>query len=362
MRNIFTEAPAKSRALYEDYLKAMSSISSLFSESAVPYIDYRIIENLFCKCFGAENLSRSCIAIDARLGSAGIGIKTFVDTPYQKIAEFDKKRDYADTGDTHEDAVRVSELRNERLEFSRDAYAIEDFLYHYVIRHEGSLSIHECSMDSVNLDRIKITRETPKGFDFTDGKNRFRYSRAKSTIYECFDTERPLYSFDVEFIENPIDAILQMYSGEVHLDSVKEEPVLVLPLFSTRGRVHVPEKSGLNQWNAGGRARSYDEVYIPYPKEYRDISVGFFPARDTPFDLGLPNGETISAKVCQDDGKAIMSNPNRDLGNWLLRDVLKLEPGEIVTLDMLDNLGINAVMFTKHADGKYSIDFTNVDY
>ena len=126
--------------------------------------------------------------------------------------------------------------------------------------------------------------------------------------------------------------------------------------------MHVPEKSGLNQWNAGGRARSYDEIYIPYPKEYRDISVGFFPARDTPFDLELPNGETISAKVCQDDGKAIMSNPNRDLGNWLLRDVLKLEPGEIVTLDMLDNLGINAVMFTKHADGKYSIDFTNVDY
>ena len=362
MRSIFTEAPEKSRALYEDYLKAMSSISTLFSESSVPYIDYRIIENLFCRCFDAENLSRSCIAIDARLGSAGIGIKTFVNTPYQKIAEFDKKRDYADTGDVREDAVRVSELRNERLIFSKDAYAIDDFLYHYVIRHEGSLSIHECPMDSVNIEKIRVTKETPKSFDFTDGKNKFRYVRAKSTIYECFDTEHPLHSFGVEFMENPADAILKIYSGEMLLDSVPEEPTLILPLFSTKGKIHVPEKSGLNQWNAGGRARSYDEVYIPYPKEYRDMSAGFFPARDTPFDLELPNGEMINAKVCQDSGKAIMSNPNRDLGNWLLRDVLKLEPGEIVTMDMLDDLGINAVMFTKHADGKYSVDFTNLDY
>jgi len=362
MKSIFTEASEKSRALYEDYLKAMSSISTLFSDSSVPYIDYRIVENLFCRCFGAENLSRSCIAIDARLGNAGIGIKTFVNTPYQKIAEFDKKRDYTDTGDIHEDAVRISELRNERLEFSRDAYAIENFLYHYVIRHEGSLSIHECPMDSVNLDRIRITKNTPKGFDFTDGRNRYRYSRAKSTIYEYFDTKSPLHTFGVEFLENPADSILQMYSGEILLDSVPQEPTLILPLYSTRGKVHIPEKSGLNQWNAGGRARNYDEVYIPYPKEYRNKSIGFFPSRDTPFDLELPNGETISAKVCQDDGKAIMSNPNRDLGNWLLRDVLKLEQGEIVTLDMLDNLGINAVMFTKHANGKYSIDFTNVDY
>ena len=56
-----------------------------------------------------------------------------------------------------------------------------------------------------------------------------------------------------------------------------------------------------------------------------------------------------------------MSNPNKDLGRWLLRDVLHLPEGELVTMDMLDNLGINAVMFTKEDDGKYSIDFTQID-
>jgi len=345
----------------------MSSISSLFSESNTPYIDYRIVENLFCRCFNAENLSRSCIAIDARIGPIGVGIKTFVDTPFQKIAEFDKKREYTDTGDVIEDACRVSELRNERLDFSKDAYAIDDFIYHYVVRRPNRLSIHECSMDYIDLDSIKVTKQTGKGFDFTDGKNRFRFSRSKSTILESFSLEHSLYDFGVDFVEDPMRAIVEVYEGEFTIgepssQSIVQKPTIVLPLFSTRGGVHVPEKSGLNQWNAGGRRRDFDEIYIPYQKEDRDRIPGFFPARDTPFDLELPSGETISAKVCQDQGKAIMSNPNKELGRWLLRDVLHLDEGQLVTMDMLDSLGVNAVMFTKEDSGKYSIDFTNIDY
>jgi len=94
----------------------------------------------------------------------------------------------------------------------------------------------------------------------------------------------------------------------------KEEERLVLPLFSSRNGGYVPEHSGLNQWNAVGRARDYNEVYIPYNKAYRDTSKGFFPSRDTSFNLKLPDGKHMSTKVCQADGKAIMSNPNKDLG------------------------------------------------
>ena len=362
MTGIFSEADDATKASYEKYLRAVSSISYLFSESTTPYLDYRIAENLFCKCFGADNLSRSCIAVDARIGKVGIGIKTFVDTPYQKIAEFDKKRSYMDTGDTSEDAYRVSELRNERLDFSRDAYAIDDFIYHYIIRRERSLSVCESPMDYVDVDSIEVTRENDKGFDFTDGKNLYRFNRAKSTMFEFFDLVHPISTFDVGFIEDPIDAVLKLYSGGLFVDTDIHEETLILPLFSTRGHIHVPEKSGLNQWNAAGRPRDFDEIYIPYNKEYRLIDPDFFPARDTPFDLELPDGKVISAKVCQDDGKAIMSNPNKDLGKWLLRDVLHLKNGELVTIDMLDDLGVNAVMFTKHSDGTYSIDFTNLEY
>lgn len=364
MKSIFCNTTKENRHTYVQHLKAVSSISNLFSDSKTPYIDYRIAENLFCRCFNAENLSRSCIAIDARINDIGIGIKTFVDSPYQKIAEFDKKRNYTDTGDVNEDAIRVSELRNERLNFSRDAYAIDDFIYHYIVRRQFSLAIHECPMDYIDLEKIKITKSTDKGFDFTDGKNLFKFNRSKSTILESFDLQNPLYSFGVEFIPDPTDALMKLYTGEFSLDKEvceNEYSTLVLPLFSKRGKIHVPEHSGLNQWNAGGRKRDYNEIYIPYQKEDRERMPGFFPGRDQPFDLELPNGETIIAKVCQDQGKAIMSNPNKDLGKWLLRDVLHLSEGELVTMDMLDNLGINAVMFTKKDKGKYSIDFTRID-
>jgi hypothetical protein len=364
MPSVFCEASKGVRHNYVQHLRAVSSISNLFSDSKTPYIDYRIVENLFCKCFDAENLSRSCIAIDARLGTTGIGIKTFVDTPFQKIAEFDKKRSYTDTGDVCEDAARISHLRNERLDFSRDAYAVDSFIYHYVVRRESNLSIHECPMDYIDIDNIKVTKSTEKGFDFTDGKNLYKFSRSKSTILESFNLLNPLYSFGVELIDDPTEALMKIYSGELVIEGSDEEedrPTLILPLFSKRGTIHVPEKSGLNQWNASGRPRDPDEIYIPYNKDDRDRAPGFFPGRDVPFDLELPNGETISAKVCQEEGKAIMSNPNKDLGRWLLRDVLHLEEKTIVTMDMLDDLGINAVIFTKEDDGKYSIDFTRID-
>ena len=362
MRSVYEIADETSRTNYERYLKAVSALSALFSDSSTPYIDYRIVENLFCRCFKAENLSRFCVAVDARIGSHGIGIKTFVDQPVQKIAEFDRQREELSTGDVHRDAERVSELRNERMDFCRDAYAIEDFTYHYVIRRSYSLAIHESPMDYIDTDSVKVLKETPKGFDFTDGRNLYRFNRAKSTLFESFDLDNPLREFGVMFLEDPIDAILDAFRRHESEVATEDEETLILPLYSTRGYAHVPEKSGLNQWNAGGRARDYDEIYIPYQKAYRDESTGFFPPRDTSFDLRLPNGKTMSAKICQQDGKAIMSNPNRELGRWLLRDVLRLKPGELVTLDMLEKKGVNAVMFTKHPDGKYSIDFTYQDY
>lgn len=116
-----------------------------------------------------------------------------------------------------------------------------------------------------------------------------------------------------------------------------------LPLYSKQGGVHVPEKSGLNQWNADGRTRNLNEVYIPIPKKiHRNLPV-FFPERDTHFALILPNERILIAKVCQDNSKALMSCPNSDLGEWILRDELELEPGVLATYDMLISSEIDSV-------------------
>ena len=63
--------------------------------------------------------------------------------------------------------------------------------------------------------------------------------------------------------------------------------------------------------------------------------------------------EDARAKV----GKSIMSNPNKALGKWLLRDVFELPEKTLVTYDMLRIFGVDSVMFTKLDEKKYRIDF-----
>ena len=109
----------------------------------------------------------------------------------------------------------------------------------------------------------------------------------------------------------------------------------------------------MNQWNTSGRVRDPNEIYIPYLTEDRNRSVDFFPNRDEPFTLLLPDGTEMSAKV----GKSIMSNPNKALGKWLLRDVFELPEKTLVTYDMLRIFGVDSVMFTKLEEKKYRIDF-----
>lgn len=201
-----------------------------------------------------------------------------------------------------------------------------------------------------------------------------------------FDDMELLDEFEVTIYDDPYEVLSASVTGsknqeellstkETLLHLKKTTPWLCLRLYSTKadGTKFVAEKSGLNQWN-GARSsyktdkttgkrikvketpRDINELYIPYPVEDRRRGA-FFPPRDTPFDLKMPDGTWISAKVCQQDGKAIMSNPNNLLGKWLLRDVLELQEGTRITYEMLKEYGIDSVMFTKLDEGKYSIDF-----
>lgn len=63
------------------------------------------------------------------------------------------------------------------------------------------------------------------------------------------------------------------------------------------------------------------------------------------------------AKVCQDNDKAIMTNPNEDLGKWLLRDVLNLQENELLTYEKLEQIGFDTVQINKFEDNTYEINF-----
>ena len=64
----------------------------------------------------------------------------------------------------------------------------------------------------------------------------------------------------------------------------------------------------------------------------------------------------IHRDFVKDNDKALMTNPNKALSNWLLRDVLKLKEFELASIDKLEFLGIDSVIITKEKDGEYSID------
>lgn len=128
-----------------------------------------------------------------------------------------------------------------------------------------------------------------------------------------------------------------------------------LPLYSySSGEVEA--RSGLNQGYANGRERELREAYIPIPRAfYNHMGRNPFPSRDTSFDLVLPDKTTLKASICQDNNKALMSNPNADLGKWLVRDVLGITHNRPITMSDLRSANCDSVKIKLEDDGKYYI-------
>lgn len=123
---------------YFELLKIVGSLSNLFAESNVPYLYYRAAENIFCKSFNADNLSRSDCSADARKSNIGIGLKTFLNNngrTFQKIAEFNKERSkYSSKNEVENLILEVSKLRNKRIESTKVIHGVSDMIYHCVAR------------------------------------------------------------------------------------------------------------------------------------------------------------------------------------------------------------------------------------
>ncbi len=360
---------------YKRVLRQIGSISNLFSESDSPALYYRAHENAFCKYFKADNLARHDCSADAVKNRIGIGLKTWVGSNVQKVAEFGKLRGELE-GLQGLDLVRkVSEFRNSRIITTMNLYGIEEMIYHVVIRKPNKMEILECDFPLIDIENIRlITKKHGSNTTyFTDGKNTYMFNMAKTTLYKDFSDLQKMDEFTVNILEDPYDELMRIGASEQNQAEFagNTKPMenstyreLALRLYTeTKNGPKVELKSGLNQWNAAGRVRHPDEVYIPFNKKdrKRPENKDFFPPRDQPFDLKLPDGQHISAKVCQENGKAIMSNPNKVLGKWLLRDVLQLPEGTLITYNLLQEKGFDTVLFTKYDSSHYGIDFVDSD-
>ncbi len=372
---------------YTNALKAIGSFSNLFSSSDKPFIQYRVAENAFCKAFGADNLARADVAYDAIIDGCGVGIKTFVLTgssKIEKVAEFNSRSSELRILNGLDLANKLADFRNERISFADRLYNTQNRVYHIIGRDKFLIKVFETSYDLIDKTSIEILEETKSSLKFKDALNEYNFNFSKSVLMKRFVIPENCLEIPVEILEEPINVLLNLTSDAGNKAGFEKEKLqnaigllteeelipfvdyIILPLYSPEAKKKlkepiVPEKSQLNQWNAGGRKRDPGEVYIGIPSKIRNNAPDFFPEKDVVFNLKIPNGNILSAKVCQDGSKALMTNPNKALADWMLRDVLMLQENEILTYNKLREIGYDSVKITKSSNDDYFIDFTKLD-
>lgn len=365
----FAEIDIENNGNYLKLLSAVSKISGLFSESAVPFINYRVAENIFCRSFEANNLSRSDTAFDADFNSIGIGLKTFIsktNTSTEKVAEFNSLSRDLKNYKGKELAIKLGEYRNERIKLANRVYNINSSLYHIVARREKELLLFETDYNQIDIENINSVKSNKASLQFEDGHNFYSFNYSKSTLFRKFIIPENAFKLPVDIIEDPYSLLLDLFSSNQYKSAtdklIKGENYIILPLYGIKkNEKFVFEKSGINQWNAGGRKRDIGEIYIPIPIDIHKEFPNFFPERDETFNLEIPTGEVFEAKVCQDNSKALMTNPNKALSDWLLRKVLQLQEGELATIEKLDKLGFDSVIITKNEKSEFKIDIMKTD-
>jgi hypothetical protein len=340
---------------YQTLLKALARFSRLFSNSDIAYIDSRFAERLFIVTTGAKDLGREDTSFDALVNNEiGVGIKTFgvSSTPttskMEKIAEFTAlaREGRFNTRNKQTLVKRVVEARNTRVLSNVREYGInlENCIYHCLIRFPGGAIVHEEPFQLINKDNLApLNRNGRKvadwsamgdGVYFTDGLSQYSFNVSKNVLMKRFKFDLTRNSIPLEIDSDPLNLLDKLvgrpqphqthipsswYSVEIEQNrETAGVDYVVLPLYALKDR-RVPEKSGVNQWNASGRKRKFGEAYVSIPSEIHRKHPRFFPPKDQHFDLLLPNGLTAQrAKVCQSGGKALMTQRNVELGRWIL--------------------------------------------
>jgi len=365
----FAQIDIDNKGNYLRLLSAVSKLSGLFSESSIPFINYRVAENVFCKSFDAGNLSRSDTAFDANYNSIGVGLKTFTcssNNSTEKVAEFNSLSRVLSEFKGKELAIKLGEYRNERIDLANRLYNIESSIYHIVARKEKEILLYETDYQIIDINNIHSVKQNNASLQFEDGQNFYSFNYSKSTLFRKFIIPQNVFRLPIEIIEDPYSLLLELFEDKILLPAtdklIKGVNFVILPLYGMRDKQkYVFEKSGLNQWNAGGRKRNMGEVYVPIPTEIHKLFPFFFPSRDTEFNLKIPTGEVFRAKVCQDNSKALMTNPNKAMSDWLLRKIFNLQEGELATIEKMNELEFDSVIIQKDDAENYKINKVKSD-
>lgn len=378
----------KAKEEYVRFLKIFGALSGLFKDNIEganakkPYLYYRNHEQLFSRVFNVEDLTRQDGAFDAIAlfedERIGVGLKTWIhskDYTYQKVAEFNKLspthiQPLLSAGENQKVVEEVSRLRNERIMLDKRQYGTSKEIYHYITRDDNVMYVVESPYDLVQLDSIKLLDVKKGTYSFTDGLNNYRFYTSKSVLLKEFDASpsKILQSIPIVQFDDPFE--LLSHISLPAQESKRVEEVLYLPIYSDSS-MKVEEKSGFNAWNGApktkgsGKNRPDFEAYIPIPIWIHHVFPYFFGfdalndeerRRSKAFHLHLPDGRTIPAIVTQDSGKSLQTNPQNVLGKWILHDVFGLNARELLTMKLLNELGVDSLKITKIDNANFKIE------
>lgn len=390
---------------YIKKLTILSLLSGLFKEldgknGKKPYLHYRNHEISFIDSFEVQGITRKDSAFDAIVringNSIGVGLKTWIyDSDYsnQKVAEFNKKskelRELFDSNRDEELVYRISELRNSRIEDDKRLYETELDIYHVIARDDNCLYIIEFNYEKIDIDNIRDIHKTNVSISFNDGKNSYLFNMSKSTLFRKFDaseSERilslPIYIHTDPFsvLENGFNNTDYIKTPNLQLNEplesdIKEE-FIILPLYNDDTYL-VNEKStfnvslgssknkGSNQPRPAYEAYAHIPIYIHYlyPFFFGFDALDRDSRNNSGFNLHLPNGEKIFAKITQDNGKSLQTNPQSILGKWLLFSIFGLKEYEKLTRNIIDEKEIDSIKVTKIDNQNFKVDVCNyLDY
>lgn len=356
----------------------------------------------------------------------GVGLKTWIhnsDFSNQKVAEFNKKsgelRKLFEAGEDVDLVHRIAELRNNRIDDDKRLYETDLDIYHFITRDDNCFYIIESNYEKIDINKIKNIKKSDTSISFNDGKNDYIFNMSKSTLFKRFDASENerILSVKIDIHDDPFYILENIFNSEpssnekdcsvmppLHDDNTylvdekstfdtsldlkipqnlpitpsfdKSDNSIMLPLYND-DTYDVNEKSAFNASLASPKTKGSNnprpayEAYAHIPKYIHQLFPNFFgfdaldreSRSNSHFNLHLPNGSMITAKITQDNGKSLQTNPQSILGKWLLFSIFGLKEYEMLTRDILDEKEIDSIKITKIDNNNFRVDVCSyLDY
>lgn len=370
---------------YKKFLKIFGALSALFKDTnegtnaQKPYLYYRNHEQLFARVFSVEDLTRKDGAFDMLLNKGseriGIGLKTWIhsnDITFQKVAEFNKASNLIKYGNPENVVRQVAELRNERLLLDKRLHNTNRDVYHFITRDDGVMNIIEDEYRLIDLETLELIKFSDKSYEFKDKYHNYRFNKSKSTLFKKFDASATeiIEKITIEQLNDPFELLEKLSIDKITIDNSVMKEVIYLPLYQDKkdGMIVTPS-SGVNIRHGKPKVKGSNSLRPEYEIEVRistwihRIFPNFFginafnkdQVASSNFNLILPDGRVLAGRIKQDNGKSLQTNPQGALGKWILKDVLSLPNRELVTMKLLEELGIDSLKITKVDDFNFKI-------